>query len=302
MALILFLLINIYIYRSLTTILFMKNSFKHLIYIILPFAICVSCTEDEPNPSNNETDPELIDSSCGLDVVYRDNKSSNNTSTAFVDNGYGSDTVEYREYADSSLVYYMTFEYNSQNQVTLSKRFDMNDVLESEQTLEYWPSGEKKMVKTVRKKLETLYDETNTTQESYYDENGNTTEYKNFSNSGSIKNHLVYTNTYEGGELVTAFRDDLIYSFDAILEYTYNSDGLIEEIITKNMDGEVTYKTVHEYSDGLHEVKRYSVGGTALSGSTKTFLNKNDIILKTQSLKEDGSIRVEHYFTYNCTD
>tara|TARA_R110002012_G_scaffold114079_1_gene260220 strand:+ start:19014 stop:19841 length:828 start_codon:yes stop_codon:yes gene_type:complete len=274
-----------------------KINFKHLISTVLLFTICLSCSDNAPEP-----DSEGIDSSCELEVVYRDNKSSSVTSTVYVDSGYGSDRVEYRELADSSLVYYMTFEYNGQNQVTLSKRFDMNDVLESEKTIEYWPSGEKKMIKTERKKIETLSDKTNAIQESYFDEKGNIEEYKNFNISGSIVYHTLYTNTYEGDKLVEAYRDHLVDRHDATLEYTYNSEGLIQEILTKDINGEVTFKTEYEYSDDMNEVKRYSNGGTSLSGSEKTFFNENDTILKTQSLSGDGSIRVEHSYSYNCSN
>jgi len=274
-----------------------KINFKHLISTLVLFSICLSCSDNAPEP-----DSESIDSSCVLEVVYRDNKSSSVTSTVYVDSGYGSDTVEYRELADSSLVYYMTFEYNGESQVTHSKRFDMNDVLESEKTIEYWPSGERKMIKTERKKIETLSDKTNVIQESNFDEQGNIEEYKNFDISGFIVYHTLYTNTYEGDKLVEAFRDHLVDRHDATLEYTYNSDGLIQEVLTKNMNGEVTLRTVHEYGGDMKEIKRYSDGGTSLYGSEKTFFNEDDTIMKTQSLKGDGSIRVEHSYSYNCSN
>jgi len=275
----------------------MKINYKHFFSTLVLFSICLSCSDNAPEP-----DSESINSSCVLEVVYRDNKSSSVTSTMYIDNGHGSDTVEYRELADSSLVYYMTFEYNSESQVTLSKRFDMNDVLESEKTLEYWPSGERKMVKTERKKIETLSDKTNHIQESYFDEKGNIEEYKNFNISGSIVYHTLYTNTYEGDKLVEAFRDHVVDRHDATLEYTYNSEGLIQEVLTKDMNGEVTFRTVYEYGDDMNEIKKYSDGGTSLYGSEKTFFNEDDAIVKTQSLKGDGSIRVEHSYSYNCSN
>ncbi|MBL3658427.1 hypothetical protein [Fulvivirga sediminis] len=287
----------------------MKRFFKKPLFMALFFALFICCNDnDEPTPASDDkptltpTEPESIDSSCDLKVVYRDSKNSNRISTSYVNDGYGSDTVEYREYADSSLVYYMTFEYNSQTQVTLAKRFDMNGVLGSEQSTEYWPTGKKKMTKVVRKKLETLYDKTNTTQESYFDENGKIIEYKNLNNSGSLMNHVVYTNTYDEGKLVKAIRDDLFYNYDAIVEYSYNSDGLIDEMVTKNMSEEVTARTKYEYGEGINEVKRYSSDGTVLIGSEKFFRDENDKILKTQSLEADGSIRNEHHYSYKCSN
>lgn len=276
----------------------MRKYSKDLI-LLLVVVLAISCKSDEVNPENNQVDPDNFTAACGLATVYRNSQGKSST-TIYIKTGYGSDKVEYRELSDSSLVYYTTFVYNDQDQVTLSRRFDVDDVLESEETIEYWPNGKRKKVKTERKKLETLSDKTNTTQESIFDENGNIKEYRNMTNSGTLVNHHLYTNTYDGDLLVKVFRDDQMYSYDAISEYSYNADGTLNEFISKDIDGNITGRTEYKYSDEVAEVLSYNSSGTLIR-TEKTFRNKNKVILKTQSLQGNGNVDIEHFYSYNCS-
>ncbi len=248
----------------------------------------------------DSTDPEpVVDGSCTLKKV---NRQSTRTSspTMFHVTGFGSDTVFYYDQPGDALINYTTYLYDDRGNVTRRRVFDANKVLETEVTIGYWAGGKLKFQKVERKKLETLYDQTNTRQESSFDDQGNIIEYKNFSESNELMNYLTYSNEYENGLLVKATRDDKLYSFDATSEYTYNANGLKIFDLRKDASGKVTGRGEFTYNSNNQLIKIANYGENALINAERYTLNENGVTLKTEMSGSDDKVHTTHTFEYDC--
>ena len=279
----------------------MIEKIKFILFAFVILSFTSGCSNEEVNPIGNTLDPEKIDLNCGLKIVYRNNLASGIEYSSSFETGFGSDTLEYRNYADSSLINYTIYTYDNENKVILSQVYDINDVLESEKTTEYWPNGEKKREKRVRKKVETLYDKTNNAFEYSFDEKGKVVDYKTFDHTGDMIYHITYTNFYEGELLVKSIRDHIIDRFDAITEYTYNPDGTNKETIVRDLSGEMSSRSTYEYLEGQIILNSYSSDNSIPFSISKTYINKNNITLKTEILNGDGLTQVENFYIYDCS-
>jgi hypothetical protein len=261
--------------------------------------LLVGCSKDAPNPVSTPG-PQEIDASCGLVKVYRDNQNVNQITTLYISDGYGSDTVKYYNSKDSTLINYTTFAYNAAGKVLVRKIFDPTHKLTLQVNMEYWSNGLPKLEKWEKINPESLYDQTNTFQETRYDEQGNIIEYKNLSTERHLMNHLLYTNSYSNGHLEKSIRDDQVYNFDATTEYFYNSKGLNTSSVTKDPSGKTTYKLEKAYDEQDYLIELKSYNATALIRTETLTLNKKGIKLQSTVKAEDGSTQVVHDYQYQC--
>jgi hypothetical protein len=269
--------------------------------LITLFAVLLtSCSKDTVDPVST-TDPQKIDANCKLVKVYRDIPATSSSVVELYQNsGFGADTVKYLNHKDSSLIHYTTFIYNAAGKVLERKVFDNKKKIIYQTTIDYWPNGNAKLEKRERKNPETLYDQTNTYQETRYDEQGTMAEYKNFSSGRSLMNHLIFTNTYSDGRLQQSVRDDQLYHFDAITTYSYNSKNLLSKSVTKDTKGKITDQNEYVYNDKGQTIETKYYSGINLVQSEQYSLNNNGIMLKSEFKKENGTTYAIHHYAYNC--
>lgn len=267
------------------------NIFSRIVKVGLISLVLIRCSSSDPEP--------VIDGSCSINKVIRESTRKNPV-TMFHPTGLGADTVFYYSQPGEALINYTTYLYNDRGNVTQRQIFDVNNVLENQVTINYWSGGRVKFQKVERKKLETLYDQTNTRQESSFDEHGNIVLYKNFSNNNDLMNHLTYTNQYEDGLLIKAIRDDKLYSFGGTTEYTYNASGLKILELRKDASGGITGKREFTYNSNNHLIKIANYVEDVLANTERYILNNEGVTLKLEMLASDDKVHTTHTFQYDC--
>lgn len=251
----------------------------------------------------NFSENDKVTSSCGLTKVYRNNVKSGSITTIYHETGFGADTLIYLNFQDSSLINYTTFSYDDNGNVIENKVLDKNKIPQTITTIEYWANGNQRFRRVERVTLETIFDHANALQESHFDEMGNIILFKNYSSSNSLSNFHLYTNTYNGELLTKSVRNDQIWSFDAITEYSYNENGKKLETIERDFNNNFKGRRVYFYDENNNLINIENYGATNVISNTQSFLvNTNGVVLKTIETGSDGKVSLEHYREYTCKE
>jgi len=277
----------------------MKNIVKFGFFALSFTFIFAGCDSEKTKPENQ---PDIkVDSLCQLKTIYRE-VNSDMLSTKHISNGYGAKKVEYREFKVDTLIAYWEFEYNSNGSPTLIKEFNSEGVQEIEKTIEYWPNGKVKLIKSETVDPSSLFDSYNAIQETYFDEFGNDIEYKNMSSGRTLMNHLVYHNHYSNNLLDSVYWEDMIYGLYYGIEiYKYNTNNLLAEKISKDKNSKIESKTTYEYDSNNREIeiKYYNRDGSQ-SRATKYTRNDNGVLLLQTNLDKNNAIMYQHHYEYDC--